>query len=86
MSLTANARWIHNMFTVSGIVCFNVYLRMSWTENIFADRNLVLQNVKSHVVSKTVRRKANRLRVLQDQKVLPEIQNGPPLLREAFSW
>ena len=74
------------MLTVSGIVCFNGDLRSSVTEHIFADRNLVLQNVKTYVVSETVRRKGNRLRVLQDQKVLPEIQNGPPLLREAFSW
>ena len=62
------------MLTVSGIVYFNGDLRSSLTENISAHRNLVLQNVKSHVVSETVRWKANRLRVLQDQKVLPEIQ------------
>ena len=39
-----------------------------------------------HGFSETVRSESNRPRVLREQKVLPEVRNGPFLLRDFFSF
>ena len=39
-----------------------------------------------HGFCETVRSESNRPRVLREQKVLPEVRNGPLLLREIFSF